>query len=77
MVNAQPVDSKVPDVAVERYPDRLSAANVLEIMAELRRSIDEVFLPRPLLLVDALPRDETGKLPRSSLLALYRGLRRS
>ncbi len=36
----------------------------------LRRSIDPVFLPRPLRLVSALPRNETGKLPRSALLAL-------
>jgi len=32
-----------------------------------------VFLPRPLLRVDALPRNETGKLPRDALLALLRG----
>jgi acyl-coenzyme A synthetase/AMP-(fatty) acid ligase len=36
----------------------------------LRRSIDPVFLPRPLRLVTALPRNETGKLPRNALLAL-------
>ncbi|HWU74914.1 MAG TPA: AMP-binding protein [Rhodanobacter sp.] len=38
----------------------------------LRRSIDPLFLPRPLRLVDALPRNETGKLPRSALLDLLR-----
>lgn len=36
----------------------------------LRREIDPVFLPRPLRRVDALPRNETGKLPRAALLAL-------
>lgn len=36
----------------------------------LRRAIDPVFLPRPLLKVDALPRNETGKLPRAALLEL-------
>ena len=38
--------------------------------AALRRSIDPVFLPRPLRRVDALPRNDTGKLPREALLAL-------
>lgn len=37
----------------------------------LRQRIDRVFLPRPLVLVDALPRNSTGKLPRAALLALH------
>jgi acyl-coenzyme A synthetase/AMP-(fatty) acid ligase len=37
---------------------------------ELRSRIDAVFLPRPLLIVDALPRNETGKLPREALKAM-------
>jgi acyl-coenzyme A synthetase/AMP-(fatty) acid ligase len=37
------------------------------IMRALRRRIDAAFLPRPLLLVDALPRNETGKLPRVAI----------
>ncbi|GGJ96528.1 AMP-binding protein [Luteimonas terricola] len=36
----------------------------------LRRAVDPVFLPRPLRLVAALPRNETGKLPRQRLLEL-------
>ena len=40
------------------------------ILDALRASIDPVFLPRPLRLVQALPRNETGKLPRSALLEL-------
>ncbi len=45
-----------------------------EILAALRASIDPVFLPRPLRLVEALPRNATGKLPRAELLAaLKRG----
>lgn len=40
------------------------------ILDQLRQAIDPVFLPRPLRLVDALPRNETGKLPRAALLAL-------
>jgi acyl-coenzyme A synthetase/AMP-(fatty) acid ligase len=40
------------------------------ILAELRTRIDPVFLPRPLYLVDALPRSSTGKIPRESIRAL-------
>jgi len=40
------------------------------ILQALRCSIDPVFLPRKLRRVDALPRNETGKLPRAALLAL-------
>ncbi|MET0581803.1 MAG: AMP-binding protein [Pseudoxanthomonas sp.] len=40
------------------------------ILAALREGIDPVFLPRPLKRVAALPRSETGKLPRSELLKL-------
>lgn len=40
------------------------------ILDALRRAIDPVFLPRPLLKVDALPRNDTGKLPRAALLEL-------
>jgi len=36
---------------------------------QLRERIDAVFLPRPLLFVDALPRNETGKLPQEALMA--------
>ncbi len=40
------------------------------ILDAFRQSVDPVFLPRPLKLVEALPRNETGKLPRAALLAL-------
>lgn len=40
------------------------------LMAALRQRIDPVFLPRPLIRVDVLPRNSTGKLPRSALQAL-------
>jgi acyl-coenzyme A synthetase/AMP-(fatty) acid ligase len=43
------------------------------ILDALRRDIDPVFLPRPLKRVDALPRSETGKLPRTALLAALAG----
>ena len=42
------------------------------LMQALRKRIDPIFLPRPLLFVDALPRNATGKLPNQlaqSLLA--------
>lgn len=42
-----------------------------QIMAALRASIDPVFLPRPLKRVQALPRSDTGKLPRAELLKLF------
>jgi acyl-coenzyme A synthetase/AMP-(fatty) acid ligase len=40
------------------------------ILDALRRAIDPVFLPRPLLKVASLPRNDTGKLPRAALLDL-------
>ena len=43
-----------------------------EILAQLRRKTDAVFLPRPLHLVDALPRAATGKLPQAALAELAR-----
>jgi len=41
------------------------------LLAALRQVIDPVFLPRPLLLVESLPRNETSKLPRAALLDLF------
>jgi acyl-coenzyme A synthetase/AMP-(fatty) acid ligase len=40
------------------------------ILAALRERIDPAFLPRPLVVVDMLPRDAVGKLPRAALTAL-------
>lgn len=42
------------------------------ILDALRADVDPVFLPRPLKFVAALPRSETGKLPRAALLALLK-----
>jgi len=56
---------------------RLAAAVVAptldaaRITAALRQHLDPVFLPRPLIFVDALPRNATGKLPRAALQALF------
>ena len=36
----------------------------------MRVRIDAAFLPRPLCLVESLPRNDTGKLPRQALCKL-------
>ncbi|WP_175750290.1 acyl-CoA synthetase family protein [Burkholderia pyrrocinia] len=41
-----------------------------DLQRALRERIDPAFMPRPLMFVDALPRNETGKLPRDVLAAL-------
>ena len=67
-----------PDEDADR-PQRLLAVVVApqacreDILAELSRRIDPVFLPRPLLLVDALPRNAAGKLPQAALVRLVAG----
>lgn len=42
-----------------------------DILAKLSQRIDAVFLPRPLRKVDALPRNETGKLTAAALNTLW------
>ena len=42
-----------------------------QLIAALRLRVDPIFLPRPLVLLDKLPRNSTGKLPRTQLQALY------
>ncbi len=49
------------------YAPGLSAERIRE---SLRKEVDPVFLPRPLLLVDRLPVNATGKVTRESLLRL-------
>lgn len=46
----------------------LSAADIVQA---LRERIDPLFLPRPLYLVECLPRNAAGKLPQRELLALW------
>ncbi len=41
------------------------------LMAALRERVDPVFMPRPLIWMDGLPRNSTGKLPRTALTELY------
>lgn len=57
--------------------DRLAAMVVApdkqakQILAKLKAEVDSVFLPRPLLLVDSLPRLETGKLTQRDILQKF------
>jgi acyl-coenzyme A synthetase/AMP-(fatty) acid ligase len=61
---------QVQRLAALAVADGLTEAQVL---ASLAREMDPVFLPRPLVLVSRLPRNEVGKLPRDQLiLALKR-----
>ena len=46
-----------------------------DVSARFAAHLDPVFMPRPLLMVDALPREDNGKLPRAKLLAFYQQLR--
>jgi acyl-coenzyme A synthetase/AMP-(fatty) acid ligase len=64
-----PGDAHITRLAALCVAPALSAPQVL---AQLRARIDPVFLPRPLRLVAAMPRNATGKLARSDLLALLR-----
>jgi acyl-coenzyme A synthetase/AMP-(fatty) acid ligase len=57
----------IPRLAAAVVAPTLSAAT---LMRHLRRRIDPVFLPRPLVIVDRLPRNATGKLPQQALQAL-------
>jgi acyl-coenzyme A synthetase/AMP-(fatty) acid ligase len=41
--------------------------SVAALTEHLRRRIDPVFLPRPLIIVERLPRNATGKLPQQAL----------
>lgn len=47
-------------------------ATAAGLLAQLRDTVDPAFLPRPLLLVQSLPRNAVGKLPRDALLAALR-----
>ncbi len=61
--------------------DRLSAVAVSrtlssqELRKRLARQVESAFLPRPLTLVDALPRNATGKLQQQDLYKLIRKYR--
>lgn len=66
----------LPDDGSDAHIVRLAAfvvAPALDnaaLLAALRERIDAVFLPRPIVRLDALPRNATGKLPRETCAAL-------
>ena len=66
----------VPDDADEQNNGRLVAVVVAPgrsahgILNDLRRVLDPVFVPRRIVRVAALPRNDLGKLPREALLQL-------
>ena len=61
------VANRVAAVVVSR------GVSAKEIAKQLSASLDAVFLPRPLVLVEQIPRDAVGKVPRAKLLELTRG----
>jgi acyl-coenzyme A synthetase/AMP-(fatty) acid ligase len=65
-----PQESAASSTGVERVAALVVAPGLdhAAITEELRRRVDPVFLPRPLIFVDELPRNGTGKLPREALL---------
>lgn len=60
-------DGTVTRLAAFVVAPGLSREQINDALAE---RLDPLFLPRPLVCVARLPRNETGKLPRASLLAL-------
>ena len=62
--------SGVRRIAALAVAPTLDAATIL---SALRVQVDPVFLPRRLRCVDALPRNETGKLPWQALLQQLQG----
>jgi acyl-coenzyme A synthetase/AMP-(fatty) acid ligase len=66
----------------ERSVGRLAAIVVLadgtrkeDVIANFRAHLDAAFVPRPVYVVDALPREENGKLSNKRVLEFYCGLR--
>ncbi len=66
-----------PPTTDEGRVERLAALVVApglgadQLRRELSRRIDPAFMPRPLRLVEALPRAESGKLPQSALVNFF------
>ena len=68
-----PADGREPRLLALAVAPGLTRTQVIEA---LRARIDAVFLPRPLLCVEALPRNPQGKLPRGEVLALAAAVER-
>ncbi|MEO6017956.1 MAG: AMP-binding protein [Polaromonas sp.] len=66
----------MPDESAHHGVTRLMAfvvapgLDAAQLLTALRERIDAVFLPRPLVLLESLPRNSTGKLTRATLEAL-------
>lgn len=67
----------LPDEASQRLAAIVVAPGLRrsDILESLRGSVEPVFMPRPMYLVEELPRQATSKLPRKALLELFRKLR--
>ncbi|MGH8169322.1 MAG: AMP-binding protein [Steroidobacteraceae bacterium] len=66
-----PAQAGIARVAAAVVAPGLDGARVTQA---LRQRIDPVFMPRPLLFVERLPRNSTGKLPREALRSLATAL---
>lgn len=64
-------DAATPRLMAVAHAPELSAEAILSI---LRERIDPAFMPRPLHVVDRLPRNDLGKLQRADILALVASL---
>ena len=67
--NEHPIHTKVQRLAALVTIDQ-KVIDKKRLLNALRRKIDPVFMPRPLYLVDALPREESGKLTAKRLNAV-------
>jgi acyl-coenzyme A synthetase/AMP-(fatty) acid ligase len=71
----------VPPMDTSDKKQRLTALVVApslskqQIFNTLSQTIDAAFLPRPLHIVESLPRNATGKLPREQLIKFINGLK--
>lgn len=64
-----PQNRNVPRlVALVTLKENISKADVRDHMAT---HLDAAFVPRPILIVDSLPREDNGKIAKSKLLELY------
>jgi len=75
------IDGVVIFPTQERVVPRLVALVVLpeehhknELRQHFSQHLDAVFIPRPIIIVDALPREENGKLIKSKVTELYHSL---
>jgi len=64
-----PPDEQTVERPVAFVVTKLSAR---EVVRRLAKSVDQAFIPRPIYHVNRIPRNETGKVQRETLLSLYR-----